>query len=159
MKEHALQVSVAHMLHVVLDPERTWWTALDHAAKLSPVYGAQRKRRGVKPGLPDFLILYKPPPRRVAPGRVAVNDIRILGIELKTDKGRLNDAQHEVADAWSALGGALVYVARSLEEVQEILDHCDVPMRTRMTIFPQVPHELTRRPTTARHKRPRRRGQ
>jgi hypothetical protein len=27
--EHALQVAVAHMLQLVLDPEKTWWSAIE----------------------------------------------------------------------------------------------------------------------------------
>jgi|SRR5215468_9580948 len=145
MREHNLQVAVAHMLQVVLDPERTWWSALDHAAKLSPRYGGERKRRGVKPGLPDFMIMFG-------------GNGQIIGIELKTDKGRLTPDQTQVSIDWGSFGNP-IYVARSLEEVQEILEHCRIPLRTRMTIFPQlkVPHEYRCQVATSRHSRPGRR--
>ena len=44
MSEHALQVAVAHMLQVVLDPVKTWWSAIDHAAKLGVKVNPQDRR-------------------------------------------------------------------------------------------------------------------
>jgi hypothetical protein len=143
MNEHALQVAVAHMLQLVLDPERTWWSAIDHAAKLSPRYGADRKRRGVKPGMPDFIVMAN----HFVP---AV----IVGIELKYAKGKLSPAQIEVRDSWQLMGH-MIYVARSLEEVQEILEHCHVPMLRRMN-FLGGGYDRAERPAPARHHRARR---
>lgn len=155
--EHALQVAVAHMLQVVLDPDKTWWTSIDHGVgRLGPAEAGIRKARGVKAGLPDILILYKPPPRRVSPGRVAMNDIRVLGIELKAGKGELSDAQWDVATAWTDLGGALIHVARSLEEVQSILLVRGVPIRTRMN-FLGGGYDRSERPATTWHQRPKHR--
>ena len=58
MSEHALQVAVAHMLQIVLDPEHTWWSAIDHGAgKLSKRAAGMMKARGVHRGLPDFIVL------------------------------------------------------------------------------------------------------
>lgn len=140
--EHALQVAVAHMLQIVLDPERTWWSAVDAGAgKLSKRSAGMMKARGVKPGLPDFIIMAKNSP--------------ILGVELKTIKGRLSPAQREVAVTWQRMDHNH-FVARSLEEVQEILEFCHVPMRRRMTIFGGS-HEgiAPRRPASPRHRRAR----
>ena len=149
MSEHALQVAVAHMLQVVLDPERTWWSAIDHAAKLSPRYGADRKRRGVRAGMPDFILMQQQAPfphRSMYPA--------VFGIELKTDKGTLSPAQKDCAAAWLAMGH-VIYVARSLEEVQEILEFCRVPMRSRMKFFGGVDGR-TPRAAAPRHPRTRR---
>src|SRR5215468_2540906 len=143
MKEHALQVAVAHMLHVVLDPERTWWSAIDHGAgKLSKASAGMMKARGVKPGLPDFIVMWM---SHHLSGEM-------IGIELKTDHGRLSASQEEIAERWGGLGFS-VYVARSLEEVQEILEFMHIPTRTRMTIFPKVkvPYGHRRYVTTSRH--------
>ena len=58
MSEHALQVAVAHMLQIVLDPERTWWSSIDAGAgKLSKRSAGMMKARGVKRGIPDIIIL------------------------------------------------------------------------------------------------------
>jgi hypothetical protein len=146
-REHSLQIAVAHMLELVLEPELTWWTAIDHAAQLSARYGADRKRRGVKRGLPDFLLLYREPLQAMA---------NVMGLELKANKGRLSPEQKEVGGAWLAMGHG-VYVARSLEDVQKILDHCRVPMRRRMTLFMGGADDRPRRPAPPRHQGARRR--
>jgi len=129
-REHSLQIAVAHMLTVVLDPSLTWWSSIDHGVgRLGPAEAGIRKRRGVKPGLPDVLIMTKLLPlgtRSMYPS--------VIGIELKVGKGKLSPAQIEVQDAWRLMGHGY-YVATSLEEVQEILAHCHVPMRTRMNFM------------------------
>ena len=140
--EHRLQVAVSHMLTVVLDPAQTWWSALDHGAGwMTPASAGLRKARGVKRGLPDFVILFKS---------------GLLGIELKSDKGRLSPEQVETAEAWMALGHHIA-VARSLEDVQEILLAWNIPMRTRMT-FMGGSNGRAARTTQPRDRGPRRAG-
>ena len=140
--EHRLQIAVAHLLEVVLDPAQTYWSALDHGAgKMTRASAGLRKARGVKRGLPDFIILSKS---------------GLLGIELKSDKGRLSPEQVETAEAWMALGHDIA-VARSLEDVQEILEAWNIPMRTRMT-FMGGSNGRAARTTQPRDRRPRRAG-
>ena len=140
--EHALQVACHHMLTVVLDPAKTWFSSLDHGAGwMTPASAGLRKARGVKRGLPDFIILFKS---------------GLLGIELKSDKGRLSPEQVETAEAWMALGHVIT-VARSLEDVQEILLAWNIPMRTRMT-FMGGRHGRAARTTQPRGRSPRRPG-
>ncbi len=139
--EHSLQVAVAHMLTVVLDPNLTWWSSIDHGVgKLSPATAGIRQRRGVRQGIPDILIMWA--------------DGKFAGIELKINKGTLSPAQIETQDAWIRLGHGY-YVAKSLEEVQEILEYCRVPMRTKMTF---LGGSLERKPAVRfaplRYKRP-----
>jgi hypothetical protein len=144
-REHSLQVAVAHMLELVLEPGVTWWSALDHAAQLSPRYGAERKRRGVKRGLPDFIVMAK--------------GMNVIGFELKTEKGRLSPDQVLVQTSWAVMGHD-IYTVRSLEEVQEILVLLGVPLRRRMNLFSKGGSHEQRalRSPKARHKRaPRRR--
>jgi hypothetical protein len=140
--EHRLQVAVAHMLTVVLDPELTWWSALDHGAGwMTPASAGLRKARGVRRGLPDFVILFKS---------------GLLGIELKSNKGRLSPEQIETAEAWMVLGHHIA-VARSLEDVQDILEAWEIPMRTRMT-FMGGSNGRAARTTQPRDRGPRRAG-
>jgi hypothetical protein len=147
--EHALQVAVAHMLQLVLDPDLTWWSAIDHGVgKLSRRSAGMMKARGVKAGLPDFIIMAH------VRGRQTIMLGTVIGIELKTDTGKLSPSQREVADAWLAMGHK-IYVARSLEEVQAILEYCHIPLRRRMN-FLGGGYERPQRPTPARHSRPRR---
>lgn len=103
--EHALQVAIAEYLGWVVKPP-VWWTGIDHAAQLSPRYGAMRKKRGVKRGIADFLI--------IAPGP------NVLWIEVKRGDGRLSLAQKEFAEAMHAVRAWCVLV-RSVEEVQRAL--------------------------------------
>jgi len=146
MSEHALQVAVAHMLQLVLDPERTWWTAIDHGAgRLSKRAAGMMKARGVKRGLPDFLIMYRDESFPC-----------LIGIELKTDKGRLTPDQLLVAHQWEDMGHAII-VARSLEDVQSILDHMHVPVRSHIVTWGNR-HERAQRAAGTRHPRPRHRG-
>ena len=141
--EHRLQIACHHMLTVVLDPARTWYSALDHGAGwMTPASAGLRKARGVKRGLPDFIILFKS---------------GLLGIELKSDKGRLSPEQVETAEAWMALGHHIA-VARSLEDVQEILLAWNIPMRTRMNFLGGGSNGRAARTTQPRDRGPRRAG-
>ena len=114
--EHGLQIGVARLLQLVLDPQRTWWSGIDHAAQLSARYGADRKRRGVKRGLPDFVVLFGG---------------KLLGIEIKTSHGRATPDQVELREDWRHLG-AMYEIARSLDEVQIILEMYGVPVLRKM---------------------------
>ena len=115
--EHGLQIGVARLLDLVLDPDKTWWSAIDHAAQLSARYGAERKRRGVKRGLPDILVL---------------TATTVVGIELKAGRGKLTPEQLATSVAWRRLGW-FYEVARSLREVQDILECYGVPMVRKMS--------------------------
>jgi hypothetical protein len=138
--EHALQIAVAHMLQLVLDPERTWWSAIDHGVgKLGVVEATQRKKRGVKPGLPDIMLL------------VYGSWPCLIGIELKAGKGMATEAQRSVAMAWRNMGHRYE-IARSLEEVQDILARHRVPTLRRMTFFSGGGHECHKRPAKTWHR-------
>ena len=157
--EHSLQIAVAHMLELVLDPEETWWSSIDHGVgKLGKAEAGIRKRRGVKPGLPDIILMARIPTQM--PRSSSFNDeikvSRMLGIELKAGKGALSSSQRDLHYDWKRMGYE-VYVARSLEDVQEILEVCNVPLRRRMNLFKGASHEPAIRPTPLRYKRPPRR--
>jgi hypothetical protein len=147
--EHALQRAVAHMLQVVLDPDKTWWTSIDHGVgRLSKAEAGIRKARGVKAGLPDIMIMTAPIYKPTYP---------VVGIELKIGGAMPTDTQVKVADSWFYMGHR-IFVARNLETVQKILEECRVPMRTRMTFFAQGEiHADARRFTKTWHQRPKRR--
>ena len=143
-REHSLQIAVARMLGIILDDERTWWTAIDHGVGwLGPKEAGIRKARGVKRGIPDFIVVWLD---------------RLIGIELKAKGGRSTPEQIEVAATWSRLNHH-VFVARSMEEVQSILIDCHVPLRTRMNFFSNSGggYERFGRPAPPRHRSARRR--
>jgi hypothetical protein len=56
---------------------------------------------------------------RGIPDIICVKDGRYIGIEVKTDKGRLSEHQHEFARSLMLAGGDYV-IARSIEDVQRV---------------------------------------
>lgn len=113
ISEHALQAAVAEYLDWVLRPP-IWWTAIDHAGKLPPRQAAMRKKRGVKRGLPDILI--------IAPGP------NVLGIELKRP-GKGGSQSPEQLEVETGFHGCKAWyvLCRSVEEVGKALDFIKVP--------------------------------
>lgn len=114
--EHGLQEVVAQFLEVALAGV-AWWSSVDHGAgAMSKAAAGRRKARGVKPGLPDIIVLYRG---------------RLIGIELKAGRGRASDAQDDLHAAWAAQG-ASVRMCRSLAEVDGALAGLGVPLRFRV---------------------------
>ena len=101
--EHMLQKACAKFLNHALPPD-VWFTAIDHATR-SAVEGQEKKARGVKPGLPDFMFKFGG---------------RTVWIELKTEKGRVQDTQESVRDVLERNGDEW-HVARSIDDVEAIL--------------------------------------
>jgi hypothetical protein len=85
------QVKFARLLDKWLDPVCSFWTATDPVAP-SVTSGAMRKKRGVKPGVPDVLVWYRG---------------RSITIELKSRRGQCSPSQRA---ARVAGGGAVVGV-------------------------------------------------
>jgi hypothetical protein len=82
--EYELHCAVADTLRVSLS-KGWYWTTIDHGEE-RPIMAASRlQRKGVKPGLPDILL--------IGP------DGRHYWLELKTRKGRLSDEQEAFRDA------------------------------------------------------------
>jgi hypothetical protein len=77
------QVKLARLLDKWLEPDCTFWTATDPVAP-SVTSGAMRKKRGVKPGVPDVLVWY--------PGGS-------ITIELKSRRGQCSRSQRAVREA------------------------------------------------------------
>jgi hypothetical protein len=81
--EWSEQVRLARLLDRWIDPQTTFWTATDPVTH-SALAGWLRKRRGVKPGVPDTLIWQ----RR-----------KSIAIEMKSRGGRCSPAQRAVRSA------------------------------------------------------------
>ena len=102
--EHALQKAVADYLNWTLAVPY-YWTGIDHAARVSPRQGADRKRRGIKKGIADFLVM--------APGP------RVLWIEMKRDtKAARQSAEQMDFEAAQLSVGASYVICRSVQDVQ-----------------------------------------
>ncbi len=117
--EQTLQIQVARYLAVALRYP-VWWSSIDHAAKLGKVAAGQRQARGVKPGIPDLMILWPDG-----------NRTKILGIELKSPTGSQSPVQKDVETAWAACHVPVV-VCRSLQEVETALTIWRVPCQAKI---------------------------
>lgn len=112
--EHVLQIAVAQYLDRALPPD-AFWTSIDSAGR-GPIAGARMKRRGVKRGLPDILILWS-----------SVT----LWIELKSRKGRVSEQQDDFG--WHAIrAGHHWHVCRSVDDLASRLAEYGIPLRARI---------------------------
>jgi hypothetical protein len=87
--------------------------------------GAILKSMGLVAGVPDILIF--------GPGPTVNNGAtfsRVIGLELKTQKGRQSDSQKEVARKFQEFGG-LYLLARNLDDVEIMLRAAGVPLHAR----------------------------
>lgn len=116
VSEHALQLAIAAELALRLPPGVVF-TAVDHAAKLSPRQAGERKRRGVKRGQADFRFVLPP-------------DGQSGEIELKADDGRRFAEQRAWEQGVRGAGG-LYAVCRSMAEVEGTLAGWGVQLRGR----------------------------
>lgn len=113
-------MAVAAYLRVALEPEDVFWTSIDHGAgKLTAAAAGNAKGRGCKAGLPDVWVFVR------RDGLCLV-----IAIELKTRMGRVSPVQLDTATDL-VLAGVRCHVARSVEEVEAILDGHGVPLRAR----------------------------
>ena len=103
-EEDDLHMTVAQFLDLAL-PEDAVWTTIEHGGKRDKREAGRLKAKGVKPGWPDIIILYRG---------------RMVAIELKSEKGRLSPAQKAMHTRLT-LAGALVYTATCLEAVEGFL--------------------------------------
>lgn len=112
MTEHALQCQVAEYLDAVLDPS-VFWTSIGHGGG-GKIRGAQLKRAGVKPGVPDIYLSWVSEHQLFPRNPVRVGHTG--WIELKTRAGRVSPIQSETSFRLSKLGHYFA-VCRSLDDV------------------------------------------
>ena len=103
---------LARLLDKWLDPACTFWTATDPVAS-SVTSGAMRKKRGVKPGVPDVLVWYCG---------------KSITIELKSRHGQVILAQRAVREALLR-AGAQWWVCRSANAAMWALVESGVTFR------------------------------
>ena len=106
------QVKLSLLLDKWLDPACTFWTATDPVAP-SVTSGAMRKKRGVKPGVPDDLVWYRG---------------KSIGLELKSRRGQCSPSQRTVREALLR-AGAQWWVCRSARAAMWALAQSGVPFR------------------------------
>jgi hypothetical protein len=95
-EEWAAQTTLARLLTKYLDPSTTFWTAVENQPR-SLLSGLLQRRRGVRSGLPDTMIVYRQ---------------RSIFIEMKSRAGIASKAQKRVR-AELVAAGAQWWMARS----------------------------------------------
>jgi hypothetical protein len=127
--EHDLQRWVASYLARALQPP-VYWTSVDAGAgKLTRTAAGNAKARGCKAGLPDILVFVP-----VALKHASVEGPEatcVIGLELKAAKGQLSLPQLSTQAELKA-AGVRCHVARSLDDVERILEAEGVPRRARI---------------------------
>jgi hypothetical protein len=110
MNEDAIQQHVVHLMRAHGRPEVCYFAVANGEAR-SLATGAKLKRQGVIAGAPDLVFLV---------------DGNFYGVELKTDKGKLSEAQSAFGDWIRGAGGTyrVVYgmddAARYLKQIGAI---------------------------------------
>ena len=117
--EHDLQASIAQYLDLALPPG-AWYSSIDHAAQ-GPRHGAALRKRGVKRGLPDMIILAG-----------SESGWLTLWLELKAGKRRLTLEQEEFRRRAIEAGHEHA-VPCSVKDVEAVLSYLGVPLRARCT--------------------------
>lgn len=113
--EEQLHKAVAKYLAAGLGPG-SWFTTFP-AGGGGKIRGGKLKAMGLKPGVPDVLIIHQG---------------RAYWIELKAEGGRLNDKQKALHPLLSEVG-CCVAVCRSLEDVEESLREWGIPSAANLT--------------------------
>ena len=111
-EEWATQTTLARLLTRYLDPQTVFWTSLENKPS-SRLNGLLQKRRGVRSGLPDTMVVY----RR-----------RTVFVELKSKAGVASKSQKQVR-AELVAAGARWWMARSVAAALTALHRFGVPFR------------------------------
>ena len=107
MTEDELQISVAELLDLLAHGWKFMWYHVPGGGHMSVAMGAKRKRMGAKAGCPDI--------------HIDMEGGRTFKIELKTEKGRMSEAQKEWKRNCKQLG-IPYYICRSVDEVIEVME-------------------------------------
>lgn len=120
--EWAAQNTDAAFLRVAL-PVDAYWTAIDGGRATGRTIGAMRKRRGIKAGIPDFLIVW----RGIT-----------LWIERKV-RGRSVSDDQVITHKMLRENGHIIAVAYHTEDVERALLDAGIPLRATLSdIAPRI---------------------
>jgi hypothetical protein len=129
-EEWAEQTKLAEMLEKYLDPADTFWTSLENKP-LSRLSGLFQKRRGVRSGLPDVLVIWRGKP---------------IFVELKSRAGVATKSQKQVRVELLP-AGATWWMARSARAAMMALHLSGVVFRRHWKPPRLKPWELFADPT------------
>jgi hypothetical protein len=127
-QEWTEHIRLAKLLNEYLDPSQTFWSSLENKPRTAKS-GLFQKRRGVRSGLPDVLVMYR-----------GTGGTIVIFIELKSCRGRVSPVQKQVR-AEMLLTGARWYMARSARAALTCLHREGVPFCKAWTPCALEPHE------------------
>lgn len=113
--EEQIQRAMVQWLNLCVPPppDGPYWTAVNPVPAKSVAVAGISKALGMKAGVPDFVFCIAG---------------RFVGIEVKPPKKYLSPAQKQAHDAIT-LSKGLVFVARSVDELEGFLRGLGVPLR------------------------------
>lgn len=126
--EQELQKSIVGYLDVAL-PKDAFYFAVPNGGYRTPTEAAALKGVGVKPGVPDLMIVY----RGWAYGIETKTD-KVVGHSKRTETSAAQDLVH----MQMARAGVHVCVCRSMEEVQAALIGWSIPLHAKVGEWIQV---------------------
>ena len=107
--ENQIQRSIAKYLDMMLLSD-AFWTAINPIPGKSIVAASNSKAMGMKGGVPDILILFRG---------------QSIWVEVKREGGYL-DKRQKLVHADIEMAGGAVYTARSIDDIQEILQQWEI---------------------------------
>lgn len=110
--ETTIQQAVATYLMLALKPP-AWFTSIEHGIAVPPEVAKRWASIGVKPGIPDVLI---------------VHEGRCYWIECKAEKGALSSSQLDTHEKLLRAGAA-PHVCRSIDDLRRSLSLWGIPTR------------------------------
>lgn len=116
--EEALQRACVQLLRLCPAPPEgpLWWASTNQRGTRKPWEQGILTALGLRPGVPDLLLLWKG---------------RLVGIELKSARGRMSPAQEEFHRLLTLAGG-VAHVCRSLDEFSGLLGVLGIPCPARL---------------------------
>ena len=118
--ERDFHITAGRFLDVALPPD-CWWSTFP-AGGGGKARGGQLKAMGLKPGVPDILILHP-----------TLSGTDVLWIELKAKRGSQAPEQKAFAARMDQLPGVDVVVCRTLRDIEEALRNTGIEARARVT--------------------------
>lgn len=113
-KESQFQKAAMEYLRLVLMPP-AFAFHVPNEGKRSKWAGAELKKQGMLPGAPDILIFYP--------------NGKVIGFELKSATGTMTQGQKDF-QAMAGQCGVPVTTIRTIDELEQTLSFCSVPVRT-----------------------------
>ena len=112
--EDPIHAAIAGYLRIALPRGAMFWATINEGKRTGQEQGRIRAA-GIKPGVPDLFVLHAG---------------RLIGLEVKSAKGKASDKQTDFADELRA-AGACWHIVRSIDDAYAALKNEGVPLKVR----------------------------